>query len=220
MHGLIFDLDGVIGDTEGLSVIATTRMYETLYGFTVEPAEFTPYIGTGAERYCVGPAEKHGVTIDVPKAIETRHQLFMELLAEDPDISFPGVHALIRAASESPDWKLAIATSSPGKKSAQALKSSRVDPGDFDVWIHGDMITHKKPHPEIYERAARDLGLPPAACVAVEDAIYGVQSARSAGMKVIAVTNSFSEEELHEADLIVSSLEEITLDRALGILRD
>ena len=218
MFGLIFDVDGILGDTEGLSVIATTRMYETLYGLKVQPEDFVPFIGTGAERYCIGPAEKYGVTIDVAEAVETRHGYFMELLAEDPDISFPGIHVLIQAAHDAPDWKLAIATSSPGKKSAETLKSSRVNPDLFDAWIHGDMITHKKPHPEIYLRAAKEIGLDPAQCVAVEDAITGIASAKAAGMKVLAVTNSFSPEELREADLIVESLEEVTLEMARALL--
>lgn len=212
MHGLIFDVDGILGDTEGLSVIATTRMYEDLYGFTVTPEEFQPFIGTGAERYCIGPAENRGVAIDVAKAVETRHQYFLELLAEDPDISFPGIHALIQAVHDAPDWKLAIATSSPGKKSKQTLKSARVNPGLFDAWIHGDMISHKKPHPEIYLRAAKEVGLDPADCIAVEDALTGIDSAIAAGMKVLAVTNSFPAEKLNKADMVVDSLESVTLE--------
>lgn len=218
MYGLVFDVDGVLGDTEGLSVIATTRMYEDLYGFTVTPEEFQPFIGTGAERYCIGPAENRGVTIDVALAVETRHKYFLELLAEDPDISFPGIHALIQAAHDAPDWKLAIATSSPGKKSKQTLKSARINPELFDAWIHGDMITHKKPHPEIYERAAKEIGLDPAQCVAVEDALTGIASARGAGMKVLAVTNSFPAEKLSAADQIVDSLEHVTLDTVRALL--
>lgn len=218
MFGLVFDVDGVLGDTEGLSVKATSRMYEELYGLTVEPEDFTPFIGTGAERYCIGPAEKYGVTIDVDKAVEVRHGFFLELLESDPDISFPGIHPLIEAAAAAPDWKLGIATSSPGNKSAQTLKSSRVNTDLFDAWIHGDMITHKKPHPEIYERAASELGLAPDVCVAVEDAILGVQSAKRAGMKVLAVTNSFPAADLAEADQIVDSLETVTLDSVRALL--
>ena len=218
MYGLVFDVDGILGDTEGLSVTATNQMYEALYGFTVEPEEFTPYIGTGAEVYCIEPARSHGIDINVAEAVEARHQFFMKLLSEDPDISFPGIHALIEAAAAAPDWKLGIATSSPGKKSAQTLKSSRVNTDLFDAWIHGDMITRKKPDPEIYLLAAKELGLSPSDCVAVEDAILGVESAKSAGMKVIAVTNSFAAEQLQEADLIVDSLENVSLRDALSLL--
>lgn len=218
MFGLVFDVDGVLGDTEGLSVIATTRMYEALYGLKVQPEDFIPFIGTGAERYCIGPAEKYGVAIDVAEAVETRHKYFMELLADDPDISFPGIHPLIQAAHDAPDWKLAIATSSPGKKSAETLKSSRVNTNLFDAWIHGDMIAHKKPHPEIYLRAAEEIGLDPAQCVAVEDAITGIASAKAAGMKVLAVTNSFSADQLADADFIVDTLESVSLDTVRALL--
>ncbi len=211
MHGLVFDVDGVLGDTEGLSVIATTKMFKELYNLDVQPEDYIPFIGTGAELYCIGPGKKYGVDIDVALAVETRHKYFLELLVEDPDISFPGIHPLIEAAHAAHDWKLGIATSSPGKKSAQTLKSARVNVDLFDVWIHGDMITHKKPDPEIYLRAAHDLGLDPAVCVAVEDSIQGVDSARAAGMKVLAVTNSFTAEELHLADRIVPTLEGVTL---------
>ena len=217
MHGLVFDVDGVLGDTEGLSVIATTRMFKDLYNLDVQPEDYIPFIGTGAELYCIGPGKKYGVDIDVALAVETRHKYFLELLVTDPDISFPGIHALIDAAHAAPDWKLGIATSSPGKKSAQTLKSARVNADLFDVWIHGDMITHKKPDPEIYLRAAKDLGLDPSVCVAVEDSIQGVDSARGAGMKVLAVTNSFTPEELHLADRIVPTLEGVTLESLLEL---
>lgn len=217
MHGLVFDVDGVLGDTEGLSVIATTRMFKDLYNLDVKPEDYLPFIGTGAELYCIGPGKKYGVDIDVALAVETRHQYFLELLVTDPDISFPGIHPLIEAAHAAPDWKLGIATSSPGKKSAQTLKSARVNTDLFDVWIHGDMIARKKPDPEIYLRAAKDLGLDPSVCVAVEDSIQGVDSARGAGMKVLAVTNSFTAEELHLADRIVPTLEGVTLTSLLEL---
>ncbi len=218
MYGLVFDVDGVLGDTEGLSVIATTKMFKELYNLDVQPEDYIPFIGTGAELYCIGPGKKYGVDIDVALAVETRHKYFLELLVTDPDISFPGIHALIDAAHAAPDWKLGIATSSPGKKSAQTLKSARVNADLFDVWIHGDMITHKKPDPEIYLRAAHDLGLDPSVCVAVEDSIQGVDSARGAGMKVLAVTNSFTAEELHLADRIVPTLEGVTLESIAELL--
>jgi len=186
----------------------------------VQPEDYIPYIGTGAELYCIGPGKKYGVDIDVALAVETRHKYFLELLVTDPDISFPRIHALIDAAHQAADWKLGIATSSPGKKSAQTLKSARVNHELFDVWIHGDMIAKKKPDPEIYLRAANDLGLDPAVCVAVEDSIQGVDSAKGAGMKVLAVTNSFKAEELARADRIVSSLEGVTLASLLELFGD
>jgi beta-phosphoglucomutase-like phosphatase (HAD superfamily) len=210
-YGLIFDVDGVLGDTERLSEQATIKMYRELYDLHVEPEAFRPYIGTGAERYCIGPAEERGVKIDVAEAVERRHVHFVALLESGQDISFPGGNALIELVHGARGWKLAIATSSPGKKSELTLKSARVNTDLFDAWIHGDMVTHKKPDPEIYLKACDAIGLPPARCVVIEDAITGIKSSKAAGCPTIAVTNSFSAEELSEADHIVNSLEAVDL---------
>ena len=88
----------------------------------------------------------------------------------------------------------------------------------FDAYITGDTIAHKKPHPEIYLAAAAALGLAPSRCVAIEDAVTGVTSAKAAGMKCIGVTNSFPAEELSHADLIIRSVEELDLTKLQGLI--
>jgi beta-phosphoglucomutase-like phosphatase (HAD superfamily) len=84
----------------------------------------------------------------------------------------------------------------------QALKLN----GIFEVIVSGDDVTHGKPDPEIYITAAQRLGVAPVACVAIEDAPAGVEAAKRAGMRCIAVTNSVPGEQLQKADLIVASL--------------
>ncbi len=210
-YGLIFDMDGVIADTEALIAEATIKMFRDLYGAELAPEDFYPYIGTGAVRYVEGPAQDHHITINLEEAIEVRHQNFVALLDKGDDISLPGVKPLIEAASDDPYWKLAIATSSPLKKSLETLKAARVSPDPFDAYITGDHVVHKKPHPEIYLKAADSIDLDPERCVVMEDAVTGVASAKAAGMKVVGITNSFKPKDLAQADRIVSSLEEITL---------
>lgn len=211
MRALIFDVDGVLGDTEGPVAEASIRMFRETYGVDMQPEDFVPFIGTGAQRFVEGPAEKYGVKIDLEVAIAERHRHFVEIIESGIDITFPGVAELLAAAHQDPGWKLAIATSSPGEKSRATLRAAKVDADLFDVYVHGDMITRKKPDPEIYLRAASELGLSPAECVVVEDAITGVASGKAAGMKVVAVTNSFQADELAAADWIAGSLEEVTL---------
>lgn len=218
MRGLIFDVDGLLVDTEPVIAEATARMFHDLYGVTMTPADFTPYIGTGAVRYVEGPAQDKGVEINLEEALQVRHDNFVALLKAGDDIALPGAHALIDAAARHPEWKLAIATSSPGEKSRETLEAAYIDLALFDAWVHGDLITHKKPHPEIYQRAAVEIGLPPTCCAALEDAVTGVASAKAAGMPCVAVTNSFSIDELAQADLIVGSLEELSLERIAGLI--
>jgi sugar-phosphatase len=79
-----------------------------------------------------------------------------------------------------------------------------------EILITADDVTLGKPHPEPYERACRDLGVCPADGIAVEDAPAGITAAKRAGMTVLAVTTTHAAKSLQDADLIFSSMHEIS----------
>lgn len=81
----------------------------------------------------------------------------------------------------------------------------------FKKVIKGNDIMFGKPHPEIYELAARELGLPKEKCIAFEDAIVGIQSAKGAGMKVVALTTTHTAAELAGADKVINDFQRIGL---------
>lgn len=216
--GLVFDMDGVLADTEKLSVQATTAMFKELYGVEPAPEDFTPFVGKGAVRYVEGAAEKLGVTIDTGKAVQRRTELFTELLKSGQDIAFPGAHDLISAAASDPDCKLCIATSSPREKANATLQAANIPLKHFAGYINGSMVEHKKPHPEICETAARSIGLLPGQCVAVEDAPAGVEAARAAGMKCVAVLHTFPDRAFKRADLKVPAIKDLTLQAVRKLL--
>ncbi len=211
MYGLLFDMDGVLADTEAIIAEATIEMFRDLYGVEYAPHDFLPFVGTGAVRYTQGPADMKGVTIDLEKALEVRYDNFVRLLHSGRELRFPGVVELIDAAHVSAEWDLAIATSSPKPKALETLEAAKVPFEKFTKIISGDMVTHKKPDPEIYLAAAAALGIAPAHCVVIEDAIEGIKAAKAAGMVCIAVTNTFPADRLTEADRIVDSLTEVSL---------
>jgi HAD superfamily hydrolase (TIGR01509 family) len=217
-YALIFDMDGVLADTESLIARASIAMFRELYGVEMQPEDFRPFIGTGAVRYVEGPAEQHGVTIDIDAAVERRHENFVALIDSGESIAMPGAAELVADAAEHPDWKLAIATSSPTAKAIATLKAAKIDVPAFDVIVTGDMVTHKKPHPEIYLATSEQVGITPNNCVVVEDALTGVTSAKAAGMSCLAITNSFPAEELVEADRIVDSLEQVNVAALQGLV--
>lgn len=87
----------------------------------------------------------------------------------------------------------------------------------FKRVIKGSDITHGKPHPEMYQLAAKELGLPAGKCIAFEDATVGIASAGGAGMKVIALTTTHTPEELAGADWIVKDYEGIRMEQLLQL---
>ncbi len=211
-YGLIFDMDGVLADTEPLIARASIEMYRELYNVEMTADDFRPFIGTGAVRYVMGPAEKLGLKIDLERALEVRLNHFEALLKAGECKPCPGALKLIEAAFADGDWKLAIATSSPDKKARVTLDAIGAPIDKFAAIITGDVVTHKKPHPEIYLAAYAALALPATHCITVEDAVTGVRASKDAGLKCIAVTSSFSADELRGADRIVDSLENVSVE--------
>lgn len=214
-YGLIFDVDGVIADTESVNARASIKAFEDLLGLRgVTRPDFKEGLGRGSAEYVKAAARVHNVDLteeQVESLTEARQRNFLALLAQDPLPAFPGVIALIDAARKDAGFAMAIATSSTREKSGAVLRSAGV-PFEEMPWITGDDISRKKPDPEVFLTAANRLGIEPGNCVVIEDAPNGVAAARAGGFRCIAVTNSVPAEELADADRVVGTLEEVSLD--------
>lgn len=221
--GLVFDVDGVVADSEAVNVRATARAFGDILGISgVQTADFEKGIGRGAEEYVRAGARSHGRELSedqVRGLVTARQDNFLEILESEPLPAFPGVLELVAGAMASDCVKVAIATSSTRQKS-QAVLSSAGFPYRQVVYVCGDDISRKKPDPEVFQVACERLSLRPEQCAVVEDAPDGVQAARAAGCKCIAVTNTCPREKLQikEPDLIVDSLSEVSLDTLLMLL--
>lgn len=221
-YGLIFDVDGVIADTEEVNARASIKVFAELFGVQgVQRKDFEAGLGHGAEEYVKAAARVNGLELtdqQVAAAVKARQENFFKILKEKPIRPFPGVLELMHAALARDDFRLAIATSSTREKSEAVLQFARV-PYRKMAYITGSDVKNKKPHPEIFLVAARQIKLPPENCLVIEDAPAGIQAAHAAACKCMAVTNSTSAEKLSEADLVVSSLGEVGLDIVIGLIR-
>ena len=219
--GLIFDVDGVIADTERVNAEATIRVFAELFGVQgVVRADFQAGLGRGAAEYVRSAARVHGLTLSdeqVAAATAARQANFLHKLEAEPLEAFPGVLELMSAALNSELFRVGIATSSTREKSEAVLRSASV-PYTEMVYVTGSEVRNKKPHPELFRTAAEKLGLSPARCVVIEDAPNGIEAAHAAGCLCVAVANSAECEALKEADRIVDSLIELDLQGLKMIL--
>ncbi len=215
LYGLIFDVDGVIADTEAVNARASIKIFADLLGVEgVVRKDFEAGLGRGAEEYVKAGARVHGLELteeQIKKATQLRQEYFLKILSQEPLPAFPCVLELMGKAMKEKNFRLAIATSSTLEKSRAVLEAANV-PYRKMVYINGDHVKNKKPDPELFLLAAERMGIEPANCVVIEDAPNGVQAAKAAGTKCIAVTNSTNAENLCEADLVCDSLEQIKLD--------
>ncbi len=222
LYGLIFDVDGVIADTEGANAEASIKVFEDMFGITgVKREDFEAGIGRGAEAYIRAAAQVNGIEMtsqQVEQATRMRQDNFLTILREKPLPAFGGVLELITNAMTSDDFKIAIATSSTREKSEAVLKSARI-PYERMVYVTGDQVENKKPDPELFLTAAERIGIAASYCVVIEDAPNGVQAAKAAGAKCIAVTNTTKKENLSKADMVCDSIEEIDVGLVRSLIR-
>jgi HAD superfamily hydrolase (TIGR01509 family) len=215
LYGLIFDVDGVIADTEAVNAKVTARVFEELFGLRpVRDEDFTAGIGRGDEEYVRAGARTHGLELSDEQAkagTRLREKYFMDALVKAPLPIFGGVRELIDAALANGNFRLAIATSGSFEKSRAIVKSVKV-PYEKMVHVSGNDVKRRKPAPDLFLLAAERLEIEPGRCVVIEDAPDGVRAAKAAGAKCIAVTNTTTPDKLAEADLICDSLEQINLD--------
>lgn len=173
-------------------------------GYRVSAEDFLPFTGMGENRYLGGVAEKHKIPFDLGKDKARTYEIYAELV-RGKLIPLEGVHDFIARCRER-KLKMAVASSADPVKVNINLKEIDLDRRLFQAVVTGLDITHKKPAPDIFLKAAELIGADPQRCLVVEDAISGVAAGKSAGSRVLALTTSFSRQELSGADWISKTL--------------
>lgn len=203
IKGVLFDMDGVLADSEQFICSAAVEMFREL-GCTVKREDFKPFTGTGENRYLGGVAEKYGVHADMEKMKARTYQIYGELVkgALSP---LPGARDFVEGCRRK-GFRLALATSADRIKMDMSLSEIGIPPDTFDSIVTGLDVVNKKPAPDIYLKAAGNIGLEPGECLVVEDAVSGITAGKAAGCRCLAVTTSFPAEMLSEADWITDSL--------------
>jgi len=195
--GIIFDMDGVLCDSEPFICEAACRMFERTHKVKVHEPDFAPFVGTGENRYLGGVAQKYGVTLDIDRDKATTYAIYLEII-KDRLPPLPGALEFI-AACRVRGLKLAVATSADRVKLEGNLAQIGLPPQRFDAVVTGSDVERKKPDPQVFTLAAQKLGLPPSRCLVVEDAPNGIVAGRAAGSRCLGLTTSFAESVLRAA---------------------
>jgi HAD superfamily hydrolase (TIGR01509 family) len=208
IRAVIFDMDGVLTDSEPLINAAAIAMFKE-QGLVVQSTDFLPFVGMGEDRYIGGVAEKYQFPLDLPAAKGRTYEIYLELVPARLE-SFPGAQQLVNAC-RSAGLLVAIASSADEIKIVANLRKIGLPPERWDAIVTGEDVGPKKPAPDIFLAAAKKLGVPPRECVVIEDAVNGVQAAKAARMRCVAVAQTFPPERLGAADVIRQTISEISL---------
>jgi beta-phosphoglucomutase len=213
LEAVIWDLDGVIADT-GESHFQAWQDVFGKRGATFSHDDFMRFFGRRHDviiEFALGkglsPEEFDAVT--EAKQADYRRRVVRDLKA------LPGAIELLKSLKEQ-RIKSAIASSAPIENIMVILRGLDIE-GYFQAIAPGTEVPVSKPDPRVFLLAAERLAVRPENCVVIEDAIAGVTGAKRAGMKAIAVTNSHPADTLEEADLVVGSLEKVSVARLRGL---
>lgn len=194
LAAIIFDMDGVLCDSEPLIRAAAQAMFAEVYGVSIADAAFTPYVGAGEDRFIGGPGADHGVSVCLPRDKDDTYRRYLEMIPGRL-VALPGVVSVVHAARAA-GVPIAVASAADRVKVEGNLAAIGLGAEAFDAIVTGSDVANKKPAPDGFLLAAQRLGIAPAQCTVVEDAINGVQAAVAAGMPALGLTTSFAADSL------------------------
>jgi beta-phosphoglucomutase len=217
--GIIWDMDGTLVDTAELHFAAWFAVSrENHRDFT--RADFAATFGhrnPEIVHYLFGNRFDEA---EVARLGDRKEVLYRAAAQKGVEL-LPGVRSLLESLHRA-GAKQAIGSSAPRANLDLILQLTGIAPF-LDAVVAMEDTQRGKPDPQVFLVAAEKLGVPPARCVVVEDAVAGVQAAKAGGMKCVAVrfVGHHPESKLKDAgaDLVVNSLEEVCIADVLGLLR-
>ncbi|MGE5590074.1 MAG: beta-phosphoglucomutase [Bacillota bacterium] len=209
IRACIFDLDGVLVDTARYHYLAWKRLANEL-GFDLSERENERLKGISRDRSLEIVLEIGGLSLDPAvkqELADKKNRWYVERISRMNESEvLPGARPFLEDLRRA---GVRTALGSASKNAATILERTRLA-GLFDAVVDGTRTARPKPDPEVFLLAAQALQVEPRHCLVFEDAAAGLEAARRAGMRCVGVG---SPEALGMADLVVSSLEEMTVDR-------
>ena len=213
IKAVLFDMDGVIAETEHVHVEAEKQTL-LKYGVQITEDELHRYTGTTAKQMFMELIAKYKLDTTFERIFNEKEEVMFKLLEMDTQ-PVKGVIELLYKLKEK-HVKLAVASSSHRRLVQYVLRKLEMT-RLFDSIISAEDIAHGKPDPEIFLMSAKRLKVSPAECLVVEDAKLGVDAAKEAGMKCLGYRNPHSgNQDLSKADIVTDDFSSLDVQELLS----
>jgi len=212
LHAVIWDLDGVIIDSAEEHRQAWQRLAQE-EGIRFTDADFWATFGKRNDDIITivwGTLPPERI-----QGLADRKEFYFRELIRKTAVPLPGSIELLRGLHDA-GFLQALASSAP-VENIQLISEVLGLRQYLTALVSGETVPHGKPAPDIFLKAARELGVEPSRCLVIEDAVAGVQAAHAAGMQCIAVAGDRDLPGLHEAELQVKSLTEVSVARVRSL---
>lgn len=206
IKGAVFDLDGILIDTEGLQYLGWVEALRP-HGVVFTKEEYFDYAGRKRLEIDAALIKKYNLSIPPGSLAEAKNKRLFKWFAAR---KLPLVKGALEILSLFKRRGVRVAAISNCRRKELELKLAGSGLGKhFKICICFDDVERPKPHPDLYLRASEMLNLEPAECLALEDTQAGVESAKAAGLFCIAIPNEYTRgQDFSKADLVFNSLTE------------
>lgn len=205
IRAVIWDMDGVIVDTGEYHYRSWRGIFKK-QGVNFNESDFQRVFGQRNDTIIRKTLGEELTQIQVDRIADDKDKLFRQIVKSHVT-PFPGVIDLLKILKANGILS-AVASSAPLENIRLILAEAGIAEY-FQAVVYGREVSEGKPSPQIYLLAAQKLSVEPSNCIVIEDAVVGVEGAKWAGMRCIAVTNTHEAAGLSKADLVVDSLEKV-----------
>lgn len=209
MKEIIFDMDGVIVDSEYTYLESKTNILNDA-GYDKSISYQYQFMGTTYEYMWQTMKDELGLPEDIYYYIGEMNRIREEMMDENGVLGIKHATEVIEAL-KSKGYRMAVASSSPKKEIIRNLSELEIT-DNFDYLVSGEEVENSKPQPDVFLRAADLLETTPENCVVIEDTTNGVKAAKAAGMYCIGFKNpDYPDLDLTLADQVVTDLKDIVI---------
>ena len=210
MKIIIFDFDGVILDSENSHFIAFNEGLKNHNINISEDEYYSKYISLDDRGVITNVVNDKNISVtneEIDMIIKNKNDYFESRLIDNSKL-FPGVEELIIQLSK--NFVLSIGSGANRSEIIKTLKNNNIY-DYFEIIVSADEVNNPKPNPETYNRVLDNINIDfnINEIIVIEDSPGGIEAAKSAGLKCIAITNTFDNKQLRKADIIVSNYEDI-----------
>ena len=210
IQAVIFDMDGVLVDSEPLSE-QHEREYFKKYNVVFKKGYFEKLKGKHAFDYWSQIISDFNLPLTPESIIDDIRESYLTFLRSQKKLRpVKGTRQLIKQLRRE-NFKLAVASSANPKRVDLILKICRLE-SLFDIITNADTVKRGKPAPDIFLMSAQQLGVSPSACLVIEDTTSGVKAGKAAGMKVVGFAGLSDKQDLSLSDKTIHSFDELTYD--------
>jgi HAD superfamily hydrolase (TIGR01509 family) len=216
LQAIIFDMDGVLIDSEPIHYNADTEIFNHL-GIVLSHEDRSIFVGMGAEGVYSWLKERYLLAQSLEELLDFDNQFRLDFFRSHELSAIPGIPRLLRAL-QTHGLPMAVASSSVRSHVDYILSALGLS-GFFTITLAGDEVEHTKPDPGLFLKAAELLNVAPENCLVIEDSKNGIIAAKAAGMRCVAYANQ-SVQSIGDVNVsrIIHSFEELTPEILFSIM--